>query len=583
MPSAPSHIRASECSVLVTSRPSPRREMEGILQELKVIAKARDHQVGSMTCYAVNRGLCRQRLGTYGLETVLKGQDNPGAYFDVWSTLFDKYGFVKEELVDHDYHKGTGCWGRELDKGTFIYVLDVQVPIKYRRAGIGSLMIRKLLESDRVKAGDFLVACEMPVQDPSANTMAANETARLRQIDFLRHNHFRRIGRTFFFACCSDKSHPSRNVRPADEPESDVIAYEEQEEMNADNILFAQGLSDAGAMSREAHKNPIHNAVGLSPDMRYYYTAPGMGIPVDVFIRQCHTKNPTSVRKRNQRGLTPLHAAAINSNLLAVKTLLELGATDDLTKMDNAMGKTPYELVKFVMDVERETVERTGKKWDGFSQKSLEVAWTLRRAAGEDVGPLEEYVAQYKWGCTCGKCALGWFSLRMRYRMMREAAMLSGFMTDSTPSYRPGRVTAEDLVNAIGLDYIPPRLRRDITEAFWLSYRGIVVAILDICCCGGDIVPQPLVALRAANTTGNPRPYIEHGAKADYAVDFVLNNAKTASLLGDGDFDTMMEESETDANVRRAWDTLPRCENDLEFDSVRRQLKLSDTMGPYFN
>ena len=46
------------------------------------------------------------------------------------------------------------------------------------------MLIQRLLKSDRVKKGDFLVACELPSQDPSTSLEEA-ERRRHRQIDFL--------------------------------------------------------------------------------------------------------------------------------------------------------------------------------------------------------------------------------------------------------------------------------------------------------------------------------------------------------------------------------------------------------------
>lgn len=41
--------------------------------------------------------------------------------------LFDKNGMVKPEIVDHEFHKGSGVWGRELNHGMMIYVDTISV------------------------------------------------------------------------------------------------------------------------------------------------------------------------------------------------------------------------------------------------------------------------------------------------------------------------------------------------------------------------------------------------------------------------------------------------------------------------
>ena len=41
--------------------------------------------------------------------------------------LFDKFGRLKNEHVENDYHKGTGVWGHELDGGLLIHVMNIHV------------------------------------------------------------------------------------------------------------------------------------------------------------------------------------------------------------------------------------------------------------------------------------------------------------------------------------------------------------------------------------------------------------------------------------------------------------------------
>lgn len=176
-----------------------------------------------------------------------------------------------------------------------------------------------------------------------------------------------------------------------------MARYEEMDEPDRGTQMLAHGVYDAETMTREARRNSIHNA-GLQPGRRIIYNAPGAGLPIDNFIRGCYAHDAGSVRKPNEKGLTPLHAAAMHKNLLAIKTLLELGVRDDLSKRDNSLGKTPVGCAEFVLKHEREAAELQdgSKKWRGHSDDSLEVVWTLRHEAGEDVGTLEEYKNQRK-------------------------------------------------------------------------------------------------------------------------------------------------------------------------------------------
>lgn len=134
----------------------------------------------------------------------------------------------------------------------------------------------------------------------------------------------------------------------------------------------------------------------------------------------------------------------------------------------------------------------------------------------------------------------------------------------------------------MGLDHIPVRLRRDLTPEFWDAYRSLVLAIYAIC----DVPDSPDIPtltqiLRVASLSTDSRPYVERGARADYAVDLVLVLTESESLLPTGEWDEMLENPATKIGYEE-WKALPYCDNDLRFAFVRSRLRLSDTMGPYF-
>jgi len=41
--------------------------------------------------------------------------------------LFDKYGMARPWLIQASHRNGTGCWGREVNSGELIYLLNVDV------------------------------------------------------------------------------------------------------------------------------------------------------------------------------------------------------------------------------------------------------------------------------------------------------------------------------------------------------------------------------------------------------------------------------------------------------------------------
>lgn len=113
---------------------------------------------------------------------------------DFATTLFDKRGSIKEQLVDHEHHKGTGVWGREINNGLVVYIFAVHVKEKvsiyvynlvsrlpceqYRRQGVGRWALQRLFSSKHVGARDFAIIWPWPLarrfssEDTSNQTMA---------------------------------------------------------------------------------------------------------------------------------------------------------------------------------------------------------------------------------------------------------------------------------------------------------------------------------------------------------------------------------------------------------------------------
>lgn len=94
---------------------------------------------------------------------------------DFATTLFDKRGSIKEQLVDHEHHKGTGVWGREINNGLVVYIFACE---QYRRQGVGRWALQRLFSSKHVGARDFAIIWPWPLarrfssEDTSNQTMA---------------------------------------------------------------------------------------------------------------------------------------------------------------------------------------------------------------------------------------------------------------------------------------------------------------------------------------------------------------------------------------------------------------------------
>jgi len=211
--------------------------------------------------------------------------------------------------------------------------------------------------------------------------------------------------------------------------------------------------------------------------------------------------------------------------------------------------------------------------WPGHSDDGLRCAYTLRKAAGDNVGEDEEaWVNLRKCGCTCGACIHGWFSPRTRFRLIHHSIIWNDIMNDGHSGFNadgnfidPGGVP--------GYEHLSTDLQRNIHPKFFDGYRRTVVAVGDAC--AKNQLPTPDNISAHARTLRTSRPYFSNGGKVEYALSCVLDVAEEGSVLSSGDFEGLMEDTAGDDAMGKSWNALPVCANDLEFGMVKLKLGLS--------
>jgi hypothetical protein len=97
--------------------------------------------------------------------------------FTIGSALFNKYGEIRHWLVDNEFHKGSGAWGRELNDGRLVFLLAVSVdaPVSFtafmgaaelsfflsfwqdRKQGLGTWALEQLYTSKYIKEDDKIL------------------------------------------------------------------------------------------------------------------------------------------------------------------------------------------------------------------------------------------------------------------------------------------------------------------------------------------------------------------------------------------------------------------------------------------
>ena len=146
--------------------------------------------IARITGVIIMRHLCRDQF-----FSVCDEHSNELAQFS--TRLFDNNGMLKPEYTQNEWHKGTGCFGKELNNGALIYLDTVEVDeqvrvyfsslypsssvfVQYRNKGIGSLMLESFLHSRHVGKDDPVILWPTPIENVEMLNNAQFHKERLR-------------------------------------------------------------------------------------------------------------------------------------------------------------------------------------------------------------------------------------------------------------------------------------------------------------------------------------------------------------------------------------------------------------------
>ncbi|KAL6307619.1 hypothetical protein BKA93DRAFT_727485 [Sparassis latifolia] len=550
-PPATAGISLNDCKTTVKVRNRAFMGHPSAFKSITIEVTSPDRKkVASIFAYQINRAVCDD--GDF--LCIMDADSDELATLS--RVLFDKYGEVRPWLVEDELFKGTGCWGRELSRGKLVYVQIVYVSDESMRGqGLGSFALQSLLNSEHVTENDFVIS--WPTPDPprydKVRSTEQYEAEMHRAVSFYQKNGFRRIGLTQFLAYSPRLDHPSHNISPS----NDAKFLQPRVELSAKEDLLAHTLSGAWAT-------------------------------LEQIIRAAFLQDQTSITQKDNKGFTPLHRAAESLNVIATKILLELGVQEDLLRRDNMDLKTPMMLCTDQLRVFKELQEIKQGRWVGHGRGGLQVEAMLKRAMGNFAGTDIEYIQQYKWGCTCGRCAGGWLSPRVRQGL--RGTYCADYLYDTMPSmqgmmFENGQAISEhDIELDLALPYIPPRLRPGIFKTFYSGYRILFGAISQVICDIQD-KSQPIAEDIQMNIQlkRSVEFYFNKGGQIAYALDCVLDQLPSHFEM------EAIDEAEDALSGRSYGDqdewlmnkkALPVCANDREFEMVRRLMGLG-RMGPY--
>ncbi|KAI5834408.1 hypothetical protein K523DRAFT_230666 [Schizophyllum commune Tattone D] len=499
--------------------------------------------------------------------------EESGELADFGMKVLDNDMNAYPKIVDDEYHKGTGVWGWEMNKGNVLYVPIVQVEKKFENQGIATRLLKTLLSSKHVEQDAIVYCWPTPVATRSVEEHKA-EIPRVTHV--CRKAGFRRVGRTNYFAYSPHPAHPSRALPEADDLDLDAykfpmkpFTYTSEDMVRLRTNFPLQILLDP----------PLDRDNFTNPD----YEAPRQLSAADMatFIQGVHAHDPNLLHVQDDQGFTPLYAAAKTGNLPAIHALLSHGVSpDEVTSHDNAADRNVLEaLQQHLLEDRKMSALFSRGPWQGYSHDALVAGHKLCQAAGQKIGTLPEYIAQNRWGCTCGKCLGGWLSPRMQYALIAMGDLSFDMGMQAAEYTFADGADPSEILALPRLDYIPDELQQSTTRAFYTGFLTLCRALARVVEAGllptadriyveltNDQTPMGVLSMQTVQY------YLSHAGKVEWAMHCVLDVVK--EHMTDYSWDEMYEEDEE-------WNALPRCVNDAEFGLVGRLMGLGRRMGSF--
>lgn len=349
---------------------------------------------------------------------------------DLAFSLFDRYGRLGFKFYEHDFEKGSGVWGKELDHGDILLLDWIRVDPKWRRRGIATKLVNDILQKTKTKVADdvgFFAVVNPGVLNSEHNKAEEYDTFFKRgmpiALSFWRSVGFRRIGTSHWFAFTNNPNHPSRLL----EPEQDWNPNQSREVMVPNDIktLFAK-LGDMEVKDIEC-LNLIMAELPNDPRDHKWHSV-------------------------DEQGNTFLHIAARSFRAELIRLLLGKAPQSATTR--NNWGRTALDVLRIGLECSRTRLQQCGfmmivmsDQFRGFGNSSIaclamlqnvdaldlsalsaEVIDAVAAGADDQVSSLPRnliakirHTLRLKYGCTCGQCLGGFLSPRMKFALLCQA------------------------------------------------------------------------------------------------------------------------------------------------------------------
>jgi GNAT superfamily N-acetyltransferase len=315
--------------------------------------------------------------------------------------LFDRYGRLRPEFLEHPFKKGSGIWGDELSSGNLLLLDEVTVNEAYRRQGLATKLVEAVIQASRERSNGFFalvnpgaLSAEANIQTARLHERANLDTAAEREAfndlvqdininlevtatRFWRSVGFRRVGSSSGFALAGDASHPAHNL-PA---EKDFELPDVAQRGTLATLLVQNRTQNAQATNRDTLLTRLSRFLdGLSiQDARWHST--------------------------NKKGETVLHLAARGQDASAIAWILERNPR--LSECRNLEGETPLDALLAALERWRTHHGQicVSDQFKGHSLKAVECLAIL-----QNIKPTPAQDLRMKYECTCAHCICGYLS-----------------------------------------------------------------------------------------------------------------------------------------------------------------------------
>ncbi|KAA1468223.1 hypothetical protein DENSPDRAFT_869559 [Dentipellis sp. KUC8613] len=506
---------------------------------MAVLRGPKNQEIAHLQGFLIDRRMAR---GGFFELMFFTGKRQEQSTVVAYRRLFDKWGKIRPWLVRNDYWKGLGTWGEELNQGKLLYVGEVTLTQCQESRIPGSYLLEALLGSPYLGPKDFAFT----LLDPN-------------RYDLFEQHHFRRVGFANVLAYSKDPLHRSRRLRIED----DVVpaAYVPHPTCGLSTAEHRK-LDLVGRHHHRSGAHPLHAVLEAAPD----YTDEKL----DKTIRALCISRPSLLHEQDDTGLTPIHLAALLKVTQGVRTLLLLGGTVDLNRRDNSEGYTVLEKCSSEMLKIRECLE-IFDEYTGNEETYLRIIWLVKQALNWPglTESEDAYIAARRWGCTCGQCADGWYSKRMRWTLLSESSLMEAGMPMVPASFfdDQGFLPLEKAVIDVTLNHLPFKLRIRLSKAFYQGYRACLQAISGFLRENSD----DAIPTCAAVITGIQEGRFLGRQQAQAAVYFLSNGGRMEHAMEC----LIWHAIQLRTNV---FDRVPHampgssCKNDVDFELVRQMM-----------